>query len=165
MNVIPRLVFVLALVIVPAVVYATCAGLPPRVATHFGHGGYANGYMSRDGYLAFMLALTTLVPLVVVAMVGFVPRIAASNIKGPQRAYWLAPERRAASLAWIANHACWMGVTLAGLLLGMHLLTVQANLVTPPRLAETAFVPLLGVFLAAIVAWIAIMVAHFRRTR
>lgn len=165
MNALPRLVLVLTLVLVPALVYATTAGLPPRIATHFAAGGAANGFMTRDGYLVFMLCLTTLLPLAVVALVGFVPSVAASNLKGPQRAYWMAPERRAASLAWIGNHACWMGVLLALFLFAMHLLTVQANGLSPPRLAEAAFFPVLAAFVIGIVLWIARLVSRFRLGR
>ena len=39
MAIIPRLLFVLVLIVAPVVVYATSAALPERVATHFGRGG------------------------------------------------------------------------------------------------------------------------------
>lgn len=165
MNTLPRLVFALTLIIVPALVYATTAGLPPRVATHFAAGGAANGFMTRDGYLLFMLCLGTLLPLGVVALVGFVPGVAAGSIKGPQRAYWLAPERRRAALAWIADHACWLGVLLSLFLFAMHLLTVQANGVTPPRLTAAAFVPVLAAFLASLGLWVARLALRFRPER
>lgn len=165
MNAIPRLVFVLTIVVVPALVYATSAGLPPRVATHFGTGGVANGFMSHDGYLVFMLCFTTLLPIAVVALAGFVPSLAASTIKIPQRDYWLAPARRAETLAWVGNHACWMGVLLTLFLFGMHLLTVEANQVSPPRLEMAAFVPVLGLFLAGTVVWMAVLANHFRGGR
>lgn len=165
MNALPRLVFALTLVVVAALVYATTASLPPRIATHFAAGGAANGFMSRDVYVLFMLGLTTLLPLVLVLLIGFVPGIAASNIKGPQRDYWLAPERRQATLAWIGNHVCWLGVLIALFLFAMHLLTVQANGVTPPRLAEAVFFPVLAAFVVGIIVWIARLMSHFRRGR
>ncbi len=59
MAAIPRLLFLLVLIVVPVVVYATSASLPERVATHFGPGGVANGFMSHGGYLTFMLAMST----------------------------------------------------------------------------------------------------------
>ena len=57
MGVIPRLLYVLALVVAPIVVWTTSEPLPARVATHFGSGGYANGFMSHDAYLVFMLIM------------------------------------------------------------------------------------------------------------
>jgi len=165
MNALPRLVLALTLVVVAALVYATTAGLPSRMATHFAAGGAANGFMARDSYLVFMLCLTTLLPLVLVALVGFVPSVAAANIKGPQRAYWLAPERRADSLAWIGSHACWLGVLLALFLFAMHLLTVQANRVYPPRFAEVVFFPVLAAFVAGMAVWVARLYFRFRPGR
>ncbi len=165
MNALPRLVFALTLVIVAALVYATAAGLPLRIATHFAAGGAANGFMTRDAYLVVMLCLTTLLPLALVVLVGFVPSVAASNIKGPQRDYWLAPERRAATLAWIGNHACWLGVLLALFLFAMHLLTVQANGVYPPRFSEAVFFPVLAAFVVGMAVWVARLYARFRPGR
>jgi len=162
MNVLPRLVFVLVLVLVAVVIYATSAPLPPRVATHFGPGGVANGFMTRDGYVAFILAFATLLPILMTGLIGFVPGIAASNIKGRARGYWLARERREASLAWIGSHACWLGVLLCVFLLGVHLLTVQANMLSQPRLPESSMFALLGVFLAALGVWIAMLLSRFR---
>ncbi len=50
---------VVALVAAGVVFVAATAGqLPPTVATHFGAGGAANGWMSRGGYTVFALALT-----------------------------------------------------------------------------------------------------------
>jgi uncharacterized membrane protein len=164
MNIVPRLLFVLTLVIVPAIVYATTATLPERIATHFGNGGYANGWMSHDGYLAFMLAMTTLVPLFVVASTGYLPRIATSQIKIANREHWLSPSRRAETLAWLASHGCWMGIIVALFLGGLHLLTVQANAQVPPRMVMPYFVVLLAIFGVAIVAWIAATAARFRRS-
>ncbi len=163
MNLIPRLLFVLALVVVPVLVWTTTAGLPARVATHFGNGGVPNGWMSRDAYVALMLGLTTLVPLFVVALTGFVPRIALSQIRIANREHWLSPARRDETLAWLGSHACWLGLVLMAFLGGMHLLTVQANARVPIRLSEPHIFTLMGGFVALLVLWIAAMAVHFRR--
>jgi len=160
---IPRLLFLLVVIVVPVVVYATSAGLPERVATHFGPGGVANGFMSRGGYIAFMLAMTTLLPLFVVAMTGFIPRIAISQIKIANREHWLSPARRAETLAWLMGHACWLGIVLSSFLVGLHVLIVQANAGRPPRLDETQFFMLMGAFAVLILAWIVAMTLRFRR--
>jgi hypothetical protein len=79
MTMLPRLLFVLLLVVAPVVIFATSASLPARVATHFGRGGYANGWMTHDGYLMFILAFTVLLPLSVVMLVGVLPRAIGSR--------------------------------------------------------------------------------------
>lgn len=159
----PRMLFVLVLVAAPVVVAATTAGMPARVASHFGPGGGANGYMGHDEYLVLMLVLTTVVPLFVVATTGFIPRFALSQIKFGARDYWLAPARRAETLDWLANHACWMGIALSLFLTGMHLLVVQANATIPPRLPEPAFYGVLAAFLALTALWIVRLALRFRK--
>jgi len=163
MTIIPRLLYLLVLAVVPVVLWTTSAALPERVATHFGPGGVANGWMTRDGYRAFILALTTLLPLFVVAMTGFLPRIAASQIRTRDREHWLAPARRAETMGWLASHACWLGIVLSLFLTGIHLLTLQANALTPARLSEPAFFTLLIAFLVALVLWMVAATLRFRR--
>jgi uncharacterized membrane protein len=165
MGIIPRLMFVLVIVVAPILVWTTSAPLPARVATHFANGGQANGWMTRDGYVMFMLLMTTALPLVVVALTGFIPRIAMSQIAQGKRAYWLTPERREATLAWLASHACAMGVLLTVFLLGIHLLTIEANERTPARLDESAFFAVLIGFIVLLVIWIVTMALRFARMR
>lgn len=163
MAIIPRLLFLLVLIVAPIVVYGTSAGLQERVATHFGSGGLANGWMRHDVYLAFMLLMSTLLPLFVVALTGFVPRIAASQIRIANRDYWLSPARRVETLAWLAGHASWLGIALTLFMVGMHLLIVRANEVRPARLDEALFFMLMAAFAVLILAWIVALTLRFRR--
>jgi len=163
MTMIPRLLFVLALVLAPVIVWSTTLGLPERVATHFGRGGMPNGWMPRDGYLAFMLAMSTVLPLFVVATTGLLPRLAPSLSKIRNREHWFAPARREATLDWLLNHASWLGVVLCTFLVAVHLLIVQANAQVPVRLAEPPLLTAVVGFLIALAIWIATMIARFRR--
>jgi uncharacterized membrane protein len=163
MTMLPRLLFVLLLVVAPAVIWATAAPMPARVATHFGRGGYANGWMTHDGYLLFILAFTVLLPAFVVVMVGVLPQAIGSRAGIPNRNYWLAPERRAATLSAMASHACWLGCLLVVFLVAIHLLTVEANTVTPARLSESALVGVMTAFGIGILLWVLALWARFRR--
>src|SRR5258707_14206170 len=95
MTMLPRLLFVLLLIVAPAVIFATSAPLPARVATHFARGGLANGWMTHDGYLTFILAFAGLLPASVVILLGVLPPAIGSRAGIPNRNYWLGPERRA----------------------------------------------------------------------
>lgn len=165
MGVIARLLFVLTLIVAPIVVWTTSQPLPATVATHFGRGGYANGFMSHDAYLVFMLAMTTLVPLVVVAATGVLPRVASSRIVMLNRDFWLAPGRREATLSFLASHACAMGVLLGAFLVGIHFLVLEANERIPPHLDEHAFTVVLVAFLLLLAVWIGTLVLRFARLR
>lgn len=165
MLIIPRLLFVLTLVIVPALVYATSGTLPERVATHFGRGGLANGWMSHDGYVAFILSFTTLLPLCVVAVIGFFPRAVLSSRLMRNRDRWFSAEQRDHTVAFLISHACWMGILLSFFLAAIHFLTVEANERVPARLAESPLFALLAVFVALLAIWIIALAVRFRRAR
>ena len=165
MGVIPRILFVLVLIVAPIVVWTTSAPLPATVATHFGRGGYANGFMSHDAYVVFMLGMSTLVPLIVVAATGLLPRLVTSQIKIRHREFWLAPGRREETLAFITSHGCAMGVLIAVFLLAMHLLVIEANERTPPHLDGYAFTVVLVAFLLLLAVAIGALVLRFARMR
>jgi uncharacterized membrane protein len=165
MAMIPRLLFVLMLIVGPIVVWATSSGLPARVATHFGRGGFANGWMTHDGYIAFMFLMVVLVPLVVVAGIGLIPRFATSRISLPHRQYWLSPERREATVGWLASHGCAMGILLILFMLGIHFLTLEANARSPARLDEAEFITVLAAFLVLLAIWIVAIALRFRSQR
>jgi amino acid permease len=163
MGIIVRMLFGLCLVAAPIVVWTTSAQLPARVASHFARGGYANGFMSHDAYVLFMLAMTTVLPLVVVACVGLIPRIATSRMSIRYREHWLAPERRAATLATLATWGCAFGIVLIVFLTCIHLLTLEANLRTPARLDESQFFTVLVGFLVMLAVWIGFLAFRFGR--
>ena len=165
MGIITRMLFGLSVVIAPIVVWTTSAQLPARVASHFGRGGYANGFMSHDVYVLFMLGMTTLLPLVVVASIGLIPRLATSRLSLRHRDHWLAPMRRAETLATLATWGCAFGVVLIAFLTSIHFLTLEANARTPARLDEGTFFTLLVGFLVVLVAWIVFLALLFGRPR
>jgi uncharacterized membrane protein len=154
--------FLAALVGTAAFVLATTPGLPDRVGTHFGPGGAADGWMTRDGYRLYMLAFVLLFVPFIVAMVGVLPRVFPRFVNLPNRDYWLAPERREATFAFLAGHACGFGVLTLALLAGVHWLLLDANRASSPHLATAPFVALLATFLVLLAVW---MVALFRRFR
>jgi uncharacterized membrane protein len=165
MGMVTRLLFVLSLALAPAVVWMTSTPLPARVATHFAKGGYANGFMSHDDYVLFMVGLTTLLPLAVVACIGFIPRVATSRVSIRYREHWLAPVRRAETLSTLATWGCAFGVMLVAFLTGIHLLTVEANARAPARLDEGAFFAMLVGFLVGLAASIGFLAIRFGRPR
>ena len=77
------LFFALAIA-VTATILATSGMLPERVASHFASGGAANGWMSREAYVLIVLAMATLLPLFIVAMMARLPRMNPRRIRLPQ---------------------------------------------------------------------------------
>ncbi|HEV8255583.1 MAG TPA: DUF1648 domain-containing protein [Casimicrobiaceae bacterium] len=147
-----------------AFIVLTSRALPERVASHFGPGGHANGWMTREAYLIVVLAAATLLPLVIVALVAALPRAFPRGINLPNRDYWLAPERRDATLGALAGFAWAFACLLTLFVAGMHWTIVDAHASAPPQLAEAAVHLLMAGFVAAVAAWIITLYLRFRRT-
>jgi hypothetical protein len=142
---------------------ATVALLPASIATHFAGGGWPNGWMTRAGYRTFMLLFVTVLPLFMVAMAGGLPRLFPGATNIPNRHHWMAPERREATLDFLAAHACWLGCLIVLFILGTHALLLQANHSVPVRLPTRAFFGMLAGFVVGLLVWILILVRRFRR--
>jgi preprotein translocase subunit SecG len=101
--------------------------LPPVVASHFDAAGRANAWMSRAGfirvYAGLTLFLTGLFLVLALAMAGADPRY----LNLPNKEHWLAPERRAETLAWIADWSRWMGAGALALIASVMHLAGEAN--------------------------------------
>jgi len=146
-----------------AFVLSTSAGLPEQVATHFGPGGQANGWMSRDGYRLLALALVLGLPLTMLGVTVWAPRLSGSFVKLPHREYWLAPERLEATRATLRAFGAAMAVLGALFAIGLHAAVLAANATSPPRLDEAPFLAGIGAFVAATVALVVAMNVRFRR--
>ena len=154
--------FVVLLIVVAWFIVTTTRQLADPVATHFGAGYLANGWMTRDGYLAFSLAFTTFLPTVIASLVGGLPRIFPRSVNLPNKDHWLAPERRDSTLESIALRAIVLGGLLAIFMSGVHWLILQANAAVPPQLPPRLFWTLLIAFLVAFTAWIGAFWSKFR---
>src|SRR5678816_2552229 len=119
--------------------------------------------MRRATYTLLMLGLVILVPLLVAASTLLVRVLPPQLVNLPNKRYWLAPERRAASLEALGSLGLRFAVALAVFLCFVHWLVAQANSVQPPRLAETWFLVGLAVFGAATLGWIYGLFRRFRR--
>ena len=157
--------FVLLLIASAGYLVATIGGFPERVASHFGWAGHADAWMTREGYLTWMIGFGIVFPVIVAALVGLAPRawpgLAFVNL--PNRDHWFAPERRAESLAYLGRHACWLGCLMVLMADGVHALILRAHETDPPVLPFVPFVALLVSFVIAVGAWIVVLHRRFHR--
>jgi hypothetical protein len=155
----------LLMLLLVAAVFVLLSGssLPPVVASHFAASGEANGFIPRRVYLGLMLVLTVGLPLLLVCVHGAVRFINPRFINLPHREYWLAPERVAATLAFLQSQSIYFAALLAVFLCFVHWLVVRANAVQPPHLSASSFVAGLVVFLVALVVWMRTFLVYFRR--
>jgi hypothetical protein len=132
-------------------VYVTSRSMPQMVASHFNSAGIATGHMAREVYLVVTITILLLPPILLVLM----PRIALQSprarINIPHREYWLAPERRAQTVAIILQYTTRFAQMLVVFLCYAHWLVVYANSSTPPSLSSGWLLAGLVVFMGLLV--------------
>ncbi|MET0518151.1 MAG: DUF1648 domain-containing protein [Burkholderiaceae bacterium] len=146
-----------------AFIWVSSLGLPPIVASHFDAAGRADGFMPRGAYALLMSAVVAGLPLLVALLPTALMGRDGRNLNIPHRAYWLAPQRRKATLAFIRHGGRWFAVLLALFMALLHWQVVQAQTRQPPRLADAPFWLWLALLLGATAAWIAVLLRRFRR--
>ena len=142
-------------------VMVSTSWLPERVATHFGIAGRPNGWMTRTGYLVFTAAFPLLLAAFFAGITALIKVLPARFVNIPNRAFWLAPERRATTTVrirhWLAGLLCLMTLFFAGL----HVLTIVANRSAPPQLPMGGLLLLVIVFLLALMIWLSMFLMRF----
>ncbi len=73
--------------------------MPDPMASHFNSFGEPDGWMSRNGFFAFEIGLLIFCVSLFFATTRFLTKLPDSLINMPRKDYWLAPERRAATLS------------------------------------------------------------------
>jgi uncharacterized membrane protein len=98
--------------------------LPATVASHFDGSGRPNGWLSKEMFLAVYAGVVALLA-VVFSAARFIP---TSLWNLPNRGYWLAPERRAATVARFGDAMAWFANATLALVLVTFELAFRANL-------------------------------------
>jgi uncharacterized membrane protein len=155
-------VFILLLLFAILFVTGTSSELPLTVASHFDAAGQPNAFMSRSGYIRFVLCLAIGLPIAVLAVLTTVYS-RARDLKLPNRDYWLAPQRLDRTRAFLVAHGVWFGSLLVTLVCSVHWLELGANRLRPPHLSNQMFAAVLVGFLIATAAWISALKFAFRR--
>jgi serine/threonine-protein kinase len=146
-----------------ACVWLTAPQLPDRVATHFGAGGEPNGWMTRTGHVQFTLLFGLLVPAFVIGIFATMRYFGDGWINVPHKDYWLAPERREQTFAFMARQGFWFAGLFIAFLTGIHYSILAANARTPVSLPASDVVWIAGGFLVASVIWVVKLIARFSR--
>jgi len=155
------IVFVCLVVAAAAFVFSTIDQLPETVATHYGAGGRANGWMTRSGYLVFMMVFLLGFSTLVSFLIGFIPHKLPRLTNIPNRGYWLAEERREGSLQFLSSHGWWLGCLIVLLSGSMHYAILEAHHSQPPALPLAVFLPASGGFLFGVLVWIVMFYRRF----
>ena len=107
--------------------------LPQRIATHFNAVGYPNGW-SSPGALLSQLGVQLGLMTVLMLAAGWVDRLPDQLVNLPNKDYWLAPERRAATYAALRDWGRWFVTFVLAMLAYVETASLHANLTPKPRL-------------------------------
>ncbi len=119
--------------------------------------------MTRSSYVRLTLAFGLALPLFPAALI-FATRFFPDNlINLPHRDYWLAPERRAETLAYFFRHSLWLACMLIGLFIWIHFTTIEANKQTPAHLSMLMAWGFPGCLLVGVAIGVVGMIRHFGR--
>lgn len=161
----PVLILGLLYVVFLGYVTLSVSQLPGRVATHFDARGQADDWMDRASYVQFTVVFGFVFPLIVVGICYAIRFFPNNLINLPHRDYWLAPERRAETMTDVFRHSLWFACLTLGFVLGMHVLTIQANRQQPPQLSGLLTLAVVGGFLLGMAVWSVGLIRRFRRVQ
>lgn len=139
------------------------AELPGRMASHFGPGGDANGWMSRSAFVGGYVGLIAAMAILYNGLTWVLPRLPASMINLPRRDYWLAPERRQRTLEDLGRQLARIGVAMVLFLMVVFHLCLRANLDGTFRLNPAVMILPLATFLATLALWLGQLVWRYAR--
>jgi uncharacterized membrane protein len=131
--------------------------LPDRVASHFGPSGLPNAWMERGQFFGVYLGVVGLLTLAFLGLSSKFASFEGSDMKLPNKEYWLAPERRAETLQFMSGAFLRFGAGTLALMLDVFHQVFEFNLGRTKTLDH----PLLS--LAVYAAFTAVWVAAFHR--
>ncbi|MEO8755537.1 MAG: hypothetical protein ABI624_22975, partial [Casimicrobiaceae bacterium] len=115
--------------------------------------------------LGFMVALVVALPLVVALSGRLASVLPPRLVNLPNKAYWLAPERRAATLRALGERTGWLALLLLAFLCFVHWLVVQANASSTKEMPQVPFFVGLTLLLVGSMAWAAALHRRFGDAR
>lgn len=159
----PLLVLAALCIAFVADVLLTADHLPERLATHFGLDGNPDGWMTRSGHVRFILGFGLGVPAFILGIFAIVSRLGGAGLNIPHRDYWLAPERRAETLAFAQRKMVWLACLLVIFFAMINHLLIRANSHVPVKLSGMDLWLPIALFLAATGVWTAHFIRPFLR--
>lgn len=137
--------------------------LPAHLATHFGTGGLPNGWMSREWNLILSVCVLFFNTLLFLFLPVLIRKLPTRYISFPRRDYWFSPDRKEETLNLMTPWLLAIGLLTNLFLMGVFHLVFLANIKYPPRLDESYFFWILGLYLLSTVIYLILLYRRFGR--
>lgn len=136
--------------------------MPTKMATSFGTNGTPHAWMTPRQSLWFEIGLVALMW----ASFFWLPRLIRrfpNSVNIPNRAYWLAPERRDATMLDIESRMNSLGVLVLVFIGVLMDAMFRANLATPVHLSAASLTVLIVGWAGGMLLWLAGFARRYRR--
>ncbi len=137
--------------------------LPATLASHFDGRGTPNGWQTKGVFFSFYVGGILLAAVLCYGLPRMIAAMPYSTINLANKAFWLAPERRAETLAYIANFFAWFACAIFFVEITVMEYAIRANLSPELRFAPSTLWWVLGSFFVFVVFWIGRFIAHFAK--
>ena len=138
--------------------------LPATIASHFDGSGRPNGWMSKQTMAMTYAGMTVLFAVVFYGLGLLFPKMSPCLFSIPYRDYWLAPERRKETLAFLADYLLWIGNATVAFIMGLMHQMFLANLGKVPVLSPVA-AWIAAVYVAFLLVWVVGLYARLRKPK
>jgi hypothetical protein len=137
--------------------------LPAAVASHFDAAGQPNGWSTPEAFVLLQISIAALITLVFLGLPVFLRGVPTAFWNLPHKEYWLAPDRRASTIADLENRFCWLGAATIALILCVFQIAIEANFHSDHRLTSDLIWPLLGAYVVGAIVFAGRLIVHYAR--
>jgi uncharacterized membrane protein len=159
-----RRIFILLIVFFVLQCYFYYSQLPDPLATNFDAAGEANGWSSKSAFIAVYILMVAIFAATFLLLPRYVCRIPTAYVSMPNKEYWLAPERREDTFAFLSYQMLVIGNATMVFLICIIQLVIEANVSGTYRLAPGLMWILLGGYLLFTSVWTIRLIARFSKT-
>ncbi len=137
--------------------------LPDTVASHFGARGEPDNWSGKGTFLGLHLVVMVVTAVTFLGIAWGVPHMPDDMVNLPNKAYWLAPERRQETFGFLSGAFLWFGSATLLLLLDTAHQSFRVHLGRAPAL-QHAWLSL-GLYVGFTALWCVGLAVRFLRTK
>jgi len=157
----PRSVFVLQAALAAIYFWSNYAQLPDVVASHFNARGMPNGWQTKSVFFAFSAGAVAIAAFLTFGIPAIFSKMPMSLISLPHKEYWLAPERRAETLAFLDRSFAWFGCAVLLVVTTAVNYAIGRNLHPGAQLDPPVLIYVFGGFFVSTILWAIRLLTHF----
>lgn len=160
---VPQIAIVVMLAVAAVQIAYFYPQLPAVMASHFNVSGIANSWQPKGAFVGLMCLVYALLAGMYLLMPQLIMSVPASLINLPNKAYWLAPQRRLLTAHMVGDQVAWIGVVQIGFIIFMSQLAINANLPGSNGQLGPAVWWFTGAFVVIMLVWLLRFMRMFAR--